>query len=262
MSSKLADLSALYLSDEQTQRSVDRYDRFEYLLKKARTGSKPLNKAVRFLERTVREDNMFQLYYFGGFLRDLWLGRDPRDIDIVINDYGKNFENVFGKFVQRRNKFGGYKLNILGCSVDAWEIANTYSFKEQLCLPASPSRLPETTFFNVESIVLEVWSPGEGLRWGWDGGFFKACETKTLDLQGIQSLSNPFPALQLARTYNLQKKLGWKIGPKLGHFIKENLPKNKEYVQEFFLKHYGENINMDSLIDTLTSLANNANPKT
>lgn len=227
--------------------------RFEYLLKKLKQEKNSLSKCIRFLEDMSRQ-NYLQLFYFGGFLRDLWLEFTPRDIDIVFNKVDeKQFEYLTEEYFISKNRFGGLKLEIEGVNVDAWPIQYTWTFAKEKILPKSINHLPETTFFSIDSIVLEVYAPNER-RWGWEQGFFEACETKTLE---IQQHENPFPALQLVRAYELSNHLGFKAGENLKEYIKSNLDKtNPSELSNTYEKHYGNSINPIELYIRLEKLVN------
>lgn len=225
-----------------------RLARFESLIAKTKMRKDPLGKCINYLENLSKEEEM-QIFYVGGFLRDLWLGRDARDVDIVFNIINKyRFEQMMEKNVVKRNRFGGLKLDIEGMSVDAWPVEDTHSFLTREFLPSSINIFPATTFFTAESIVLEAYAP-QGKRWGWEKDFFDACAKKELE---IQNSVTPFPTMQLARTYNLTRKLGWKVGRKLTEFIDVNLPKYKptELAEQHRL-HYGTSVDANLIYQSL-----------
>lgn len=233
--------------------TISRLDRFESLIESTRSRGDSLGGAVKYLESISKEQEI-QLFYFGGFLRDLWLGFPPRDIDIVFNKISeRRFTDVVQKRIIRKNRFGGLKLNFKGTDIDAWPIEDTNSFSLEQVLPKSVNHLPSTVFFNVESIVLEVYTP-VGSRWGFEKGFFKACEEKTLDLINP---NNPFVDLQLARTYQLQRKLNWKIDENLRTYLEKNLPNSDgEKLSRVYQEHYGIKIDPKEIYLSIRKLIN------
>ncbi len=245
-------LERALLQAERADQTSPRLEKFESLLLEAKTQESKLGNCVRYLEHTSQQEEL-QMFYVGGFLRDLWLAReDTRDIDIMFNVLTKNrFERALKDKIVRRNRFGGLKLDIEGMLVDAWPVEETYSFAQREILPAAVSVFPSTTFFTVESIVLEVYAPDER-RWGWENGFFAACENKELEVQNYQ---NPFPHLQLVRAHTLHEKLTWSIGQKLAHFIKAHLPKyTAEELAHTYHEHYGIKIKPAALYTSLENM--------
>jgi hypothetical protein len=215
-----------------------------------------IGKPVKFFEK-LSESEEIQSFYFGGVLRDVYLGFVPRDLDYVVNSgQWDRFEEATKTFQIKRNRFGGLKLNVFGVSVDAWSVGSTYAFAHEMTLPASPTKLPETTMLNAESIVLEVWAP-EGKLWGFEKGFFDACDSKTLEIQNpwnydFQESSAP---LQLGRIYRLQQKLGWNVGPVLKHYIRRHVSTvSPALIKEFYESHYGEACQPDKVIKQLRAL--------
>ena len=201
--------------------------------------------AINYLENLSQKHEL-PIYYFGGFLRDIYLGLEPRDIDIIFNKTSRyQFEDLVADKVMKRNRFGGYKLNIAGITVDAWIIQDTnyfgpwsspsqdYPLDREAILPTI-FNMPKTTFFNVESIVLEVYRTNDldynfedsSCSLGFEHNFFNSCDKKVIEIQDYalfnQKPVTPFPQLQIIRTYNLQQKLSWRIGEKLKQFLKEH----------------------------------------
>lgn len=226
--------------------------KFEYLLSKLKSEETPLARCVRNLER-ISAENEIQLFYLGGFPRDLWLEMAPRDVDLVYWSFSEPrfMKSVKGNFV-KRNRFGGLKLDFEGIEVDAWALESTRPFIDSGEVLTCPHILPEITFFTVESIVLEVYAP-EAKRLCWSKGFFESCEKKILE---IQNPRNAYPDLQLVRTYNLRKRLGWEVGEKLKGFISYNLNNTTpENLGEIYRSHYGLDINPKELYSYLEVLS-------
>jgi|SRR3989344_5791873 len=228
-----------------------RLARFEKLIREAKKKDDKFSRCINYLEM-LSAQNQIQLFYVGGFLRDLWLGLKPRDIDIIFNSLSqRSFEFAVNNKIVRRNRFDGLKLNIYGVNVDAWPIEKTWTFENNYVLPKSINRFPETTFLTVESLALEVYAPFDS-RQGFEKGFFKACKEKVLELQRPE---NPFPNLQLIRTYSLQKKLEWKVGLNLREFIKRQLETvNPNELATLYEEHYNKKINGQTLYNSIRNL--------
>src|ERR1700748_3061631 len=91
---------------------------------------------------------------FGGAVRDWWLGFEPNDIDIVIeNDNDQIIENLLQNFGARKNIFGGNVLNINGTKFDFWALEDTYALKFEE-FPTSWDGLVKSVPFDTDSIVV------------------------------------------------------------------------------------------------------------
>lgn len=103
-----------------------------------------------------------ELLFFGGSIREYCLNNEyrnmPRDFDIAIkfNNKNKNSENVldgyFSEFIYRKNRFGGYKVQVEDLEFDIWDINNTWAFKEKK-LPAEEENLIKSVYLNVDGVV-------------------------------------------------------------------------------------------------------------
>ncbi|MBU1051060.1 MAG: hypothetical protein KJ718_00705 [Nanoarchaeota archaeon] len=254
MKKQRLDASSLELADAIIARDEQRKQilaQFETALDKLKNKQDPLAHCVSRLENISR-DAEIQMFYFGGFPRDLWLGQEPRDVDIVCNDiHEERFKEATRANFIRQNRFGGMKLDFQGIEVDAWAIANTQPFIDEGNLLTCPHLLPEITFLPVESIVLEVYAPNAE-RLYWEKGFFKACEEKVLELQNPRNTS---PDLHLVRLAHLQKKLGWRIGDSLRRFVQYRLPRTTPArLAELHQSHYGTPINPKDLYSAIERL--------
>ncbi len=229
----------------------ERAEQFNSIIEKRKILDDPLGRCIMRLE-DISESQQVQLFYFGGLLRDLWLDLIPRDVDIVSLHSLDSIKNAFADYPISYNRFGGMKLSIEGMNVDIWKVEDTHYFKENDFPLRCIHLLPDTVFFNLESIVYEV-NASEGYRLGWENGFFDGCENKTID--SIRMV-NPFPELQLARTYHLHEKLNWNLGENLKRFIRATLPEcDKEEIHKEFISRYGNSTSLNKIISELDDLS-------
>ena len=73
---------------------------------------------------------LLPLYLIGGGIRDLMNARHPKDLDFVVLGNDKEWiEKVFEAFkiTPRRNKFGGYKFEFDGTTIDLWLTKDLFS---------------------------------------------------------------------------------------------------------------------------------------
>lgn len=171
--------------------------------------------------------------FFGGTLRSLLWSRVkedspglPRDIDIVTRGASySDLEKVFQPYIRRRTRFGGLKLLRSGSTArsrewefDIWPLEETYAIKESGKKYPTFRDLPETTFFNVESIAVDVWSKKGRSRniYSKDDQFFKGVINRTIE---IINEDNPFPELCVVRSLVMASHLEWKVGPRLLRYL-------------------------------------------
>jgi hypothetical protein len=97
---------------------------------------------------------------FGGLIRDLALGysRDfSSDIDVVVKGMPANvLERVLGPYGARRNKFGGFRVQIGRWGLDLWNFERTWAFENGLIEGHELQDLLRTTFFNWDAVLFEL----------------------------------------------------------------------------------------------------------
>lgn len=191
------------------------------------------------LERV--KENRWNAVLFGGVLRDLMLGirqHRARDVDIVIDGVSADeLQFVFRDLVFRRNRFGGLQLVHGGLAVDVWPLHATWAFQHLGETATSFSKLPTTTFLNIEAVAVEIATAERRPGRVFSSGFFQSLERRVLELNFPE---NPFPALCVVRALVIAKKLEFSIGPRLADYI-------RYYTQQFSLqelmvaqrRHYG-----------------------
>jgi hypothetical protein len=179
----------------------------------------------RRLLQTLRTLKGFSapVFIFGGVIRDLMLkgsSISPRDVDLVVGDIDlRDISDVFAEGLQRRNRFGGLHIAIHGWQFDVWPLAETWAFRQNFLGPATFETLPQTTFLNIEAVVVRLDTRKWRYRETYTHGFFEALLTRTLE---INCEANPYPILCVVRSLLLAAKLQFSIGPKLADYICEH----------------------------------------
>lgn len=90
------------------------------------------------IERYIKEhfypaktiSTLLPIYLVGGGIRDLMNAKHPKDLDFVVLGSDKEWiEKVFEAFkiVPRKNKFGGYKFEYNGTTIDLWLTEDLFS---------------------------------------------------------------------------------------------------------------------------------------
>ncbi len=159
-------------------------------------------------------------FVFGGIPRGVFdNGRhyQPRDLDLVFEDeHFDYFESAFEHCLQKRNSYGGLRLQISGTSVDAWPLSATWAFREGYVERPSFETLPKTTFLNIDGIIVEaVVKPGRKRR-VYESGFFTGWKKRILE---INLRDNPHPAICVVRTLHISKRYGFKISHRLSMYL-------------------------------------------
>jgi hypothetical protein len=214
-----------------------------YLCRRAdRLWSQPIVKTLR----EIRGPDM-QAVFFGGTLRSLLISRlyekrlgRPRDVDIVVA--GTSIEALrerFREIIARETRFGGLHLSRMNWHFDLWPLHRTWAFVKDNRLEPDFSALPSTTFFNLESIAVDVWpTPGCSRNiYSGDDQFFDGILSKTLE---INREENPFPSLCVVRSLLMAAGIDFAIGPRLVRYIASHGGGIAlDELEEIQRKHYG-----------------------
>lgn len=171
-------------------------------------------------ERLLSENRHLPIYIFGGAVRDIAIfGRAarPRDIDLVVGDIdGEELASVLAPFVRKKTRFGGLRLVVQGVQVDIWPLSETWAFRNRLVNHIEFSRLPETTFLNVDAVAVELigclLKPGEI----YSKGFFEGIRNRVID---VNFAINPYPEKVVVRSLSLARRIEFSVGPRLAELV-------------------------------------------
>lgn len=98
------------------------------------------------------------VYLVGGYVRDSLIGKDSRDIDILVDMPAFEIECCLKKesVSYRKNHFGGFKF-FLGKEIDLWSIEDNWAFKSGY-VPALHQNMlhsiAQGCFYNYDSLVV------------------------------------------------------------------------------------------------------------
>ena len=195
----------------------------------------------------VLRDCNWQSVFFGGTLRSLLLSylanspyARPRDIDIVVGTPSVNaIHERFATYVHRKTRFGGLQLHRAEWQFDVWPLNQTWAFVEDATPRPSFEALPETTFFNVEAVAIELWPSRGRPRAIFSGNdqFFSGLLDRLLE---INRPANPFPELCVVRSLVMANSIRFRIGPGLASYMtREGDGVSIRTLQDIQRKHYG-----------------------
>ena len=164
---------------------------------------------------------------FGGTLRSLLLGRlsprprfgRPRDLDIVVAGASVDgLREQLQEYFVRQTRFGGLQLQRGNWHFDVWPLEKTWAILNDTSLSANFQALPQTTFFNLEAIAVDLWTePGRRRAiYSGDDRFFAGLIDRTIE---INREENPFPALCVVRSLVFASSTRFWLGPRLAHFL-------------------------------------------
>lgn len=231
--------------DAEVKRNLEallRKELSQFCRRDGRLWKEPILATIRQLRETGA-----RAVFFGGTPRTLLLSRltsgasgRPRDIDIVVQGVSvEELRKQFLEIISRETRFGGLQLRRRGWQFDVWPLEQTWAFLQDATASPDFSKLPETTFFNLEAIAAEVWpEPGrERAIYSGDDQFFSGIADRVLE---INRRDNPFPQLCVVRALLMGSSLDFSIGPQLAHYVAERgaklAPSEMEDIQHH---HYG-----------------------
>lgn len=129
------------------------------------------------------------VYLFGGALRDFALfGREGfrSDLDIVVTCSSTVLSEVLPSDIAKKNKFGGFRLQLRSQEIDVWAARDTWAFSEGYFTYKGISSLLDTTVINWDSILLNLRTFDVICK----PGYFNDISSRHLD---IQFTINPNP---------------------------------------------------------------------
>jgi hypothetical protein len=167
----------------------------------------------RLLDATSR---LGPVAVFGGLLRDLWTNLPTHfasDIDLVIDTKDlAGLGVVLRELGGKRNRYGGFRLNVGKWPVDIWGLHDTWAFREGIVQGGTFSDLTRTTFFNWDAIVLDL--KDERLYCG--TSYAEDIEARMLELN-LEANANP--AGNVIRTIEQYVVTGASLGPRLAEYV-------------------------------------------
>lgn len=157
----------------------------------------PRNEVAEFITHISNTLSHGDIYLFGGVLRDLaLLGKSGfnSDIDLVVDGDWTGCAEYLLSYGARKNKFGGYRLEISGWPVDIWSAQETWAITQGLVDYVDISSLTKTTVLNWDAILMN-WRTGAFI---YREGYLDELRARVLD---IVLEKNPNPIGMAVRVF-------------------------------------------------------------
>jgi hypothetical protein len=149
---------------------------------------------VNFLADALPQGDVF---LFGGILRDLaLLGRRGfnSDIDLVVQGDWSHCVRYLESVGARRNRFGGFRMQVGNWPIDVWNAEETWAIREGLVSFRGIASLTETTILNWDAILMD-WRTR---RFIYRERYLEELTARTLD---VVLTENPNPLGMAARVF-------------------------------------------------------------
>lgn len=148
-------------------------------------------------------------------LRDLALTGSvgfSSDIDIVTTAPEHVLESAIAGFSPKKNRFGGYRFVVQGCSYDIWRLENTWAVKQGFAKVESFKDLLNTTFFNLDAIAYHL-SEKKILT---NKDYFSSLQQGSLE---INLEANPNPSGMASRALRIVQFKDIALSPGLSEYV-------------------------------------------
>ena len=182
---------------------------------------------------------------FGGMLREFALGNARRflsDIDLVTLAPQRDLAKAIEHLSPVRNKFGGFRFVIAKQLFDIWAFDDTWAFKQGLVKGTNIDDLLKTTFFNLDSSLLQLSGGNTFLQ---SDECRSGIENRVLE---ISLAENPYPDRMVQRAIRLSFESHLTIGPSLANYmVKHGRLCKPNWLNQAFLRELNEHLDSGSV---------------
>lgn len=188
-----------------------------------------------------------RIYLLGGAVRDIgYLGKQPRDLDIVVDSTNIDLDIYFSGCKVKKNSFGGYKVLFDGIEADIWTIAAMHILKEDN-LPLRIESVLKAPLLSTDAILCDLQN-GEVL----DTGFSKSVLANEITWWRNPNshkdvLQNVLRALITAKKYSIS------ISSEITNVLGDNVSTEDKFslLESYFNAHYRGYIEKEEILDCL-----------
>lgn len=161
-------------------------------------------------------------YLIGGYVRDVFEGKESRDLDIVVDIPHERLRDIVEEenCQKQFNRLGGAKLLLKNINVDIWSFDNNWAFKNELVKRNEKEKLHSLAkgcFYNYDALVVNVSDFSYNVRY-----YETFTEKKELDIlqkRTIYKNLNPTQEANILRAIFLKKKYGVSYTEHLKYYI-------------------------------------------
>jgi hypothetical protein len=186
-------------------------------------------------------------YIIGGYIRDLTLNKESRDLDIMLTTPYEEIMNIIksSNLNYTTNRLNGIKIKLNNLEADIWSIENNWAFKNKLVIQNDDYILDSIAngcFYNYDSLVINVHTNKISFR-----NFNNFVKSNTLDI--IQKnknykILNPTVEANILRAFYLRKIYSIKYTNNCNNyllsrigFLKDNYGSSFNRLMEFKKKY-------------------------
>jgi hypothetical protein len=174
---------------------------------------------------------------FGGVIRDFLFNcaadTSHRDIDLVLDELDRPLEKYIQRHLIKRNRFGGYKLNINNKFYDIWTLNDTWAVRQYGKIRRSLKVLPATSFFNVNAIIFSL----QQSKFVMHKKFKQSIEQGVLD---IVYERNPCPELCIVKAYQLIHELKLCASHRIVQYVETWFSDVRPRLIDIQVSHFGD----------------------
>ncbi|MCL6564169.1 MAG: hypothetical protein K6U87_14300 [Firmicutes bacterium] len=167
--------------------------------------------------------NSSPAYIVGGVVRDLVMGRLPRDVDIIT---AKPVPAVMTS-VGAKNSWGGYKIRCGLYSIDIWQMSSHWAVLQKFVIPEAEA-LQRAALFNVDGAVVGL-TPDADTEVYYEL-LLEATKTERISPACDEAAlwKNPTPYRNVAKAFWLMAKYRWGLAPELREYVASILVSEKD----------------------------------
>lgn len=153
----------------------------------------------------------------GGAIRDIPLGRVPRDLDLIVESSNAALDEIMTGLPCRRNRFGGYKITVGNWEVDIWTVLDSWAVKSNF-VPATVDMITSGVFFDLDALTMDLFGDYYDVDL-----YNKAIESGVLDivLDDTACRMNPTRPLNVLKALVLMSDWDLRLSDRLCRYIEQ-----------------------------------------
>lgn len=180
-------------------------------------------------------------YVIGGYLRDIILQKESRDIDIIVDLDNIDLEEIINNsnLPSEQNRHKGFKIKLPKLDVDIWSIENNWAFKEKLVKLNSNDKLNSIAkgcFYNYDSLVINLHNYKYHIRNY--SNFIKDNKLDILQKSPEYKQLNPTTHANILRAFYLKEMFDCEYSSNVKNYLKTKLGEIQDLDKDIYLTLY------------------------